>query len=84
MLQQTAEPGVMELLGGGGFDKGFADNWVCQNGGDKALKIGVGESGDGPYKLLPELGDIVRRCRKQVGAAEFRCGHRAQSLDFQL
>ena len=70
MLQQAAEPGMMELLGGGSLDEGFADGGVGQDGGDQPLQIGIGEAGYGCFEFLPELGDVVGGGGQQIGSVE--------------
>ena len=46
VLQQAAQPGVVELLGGRGFAVGLGERRVGQHGAQQQLKVGVGEALD--------------------------------------
>src|ERR1700733_6654067 len=84
VLQQAAEPGVVQLLGSGGFDEGLAEGGVSQDGSNEALEVGVGKAGNGCFEPAPQLGDIVSGGGQQVGAVEFCVNELAQALDLEL
>jgi hypothetical protein len=54
VLQQAAEPGVMKLLGSGGFAIGLGKGGIVEHRGEQQLEVGVGEAVDEAEKLTPQ------------------------------
>ena len=59
MLKQAAQPGVVQLLGGGGLAIGLREDRIGQESGKQQLEIWVGQALDKAKKLAPEGCNIV-------------------------
>ncbi len=77
MLEQAAEPGVVEALGGGGFEEGGAEGGVVEEGEDEAAEVRVLEGGYVAAELGGHGGDVVLGGGDEVCRVDFRGGGEA-------
>ncbi len=84
VLQQAADPGVVQHLGGGSRAVGSGDRGVVEEGEDQALEVGVGEARDVAAQLVPHLVDIEVGDGKIVGGVDLGLGGEAQLLQRDL
>ena len=75
VLEEASDPGVVEALGGGGFEEGRAKGGVVEEGEDEAAEVGVGEGGDVAAELGGHGGDVVLGGGDEVCRVDFGgCG----------
>ena len=78
VLEEAAEPGVVEALGGGGFDELGADGGVVEEGEDEAAEVGVAEGVDVAAELGGHGGDVVLGGGDEVGGVDLGGGGEAE------
>ena len=59
MLQQAAQPGVMNLLGGGRFAVALRDFRIVENGFHEGAQMRIGHGGDDGAQLAPHFAGIA-------------------------
>jgi hypothetical protein len=74
VLEKTADPGMVETLGGGGFEELGAQGGVVEEGEDEAAKVRVREGGDVAAELGGHGGDVVLGGWDKVGGVDFGGG----------
>ena len=67
VLQQAAQPGVVELLGSGSFAIGGGDVGVGEDGGQQQFQVWIGERIDKAQQLAPQRLHVIRGGGHEVG-----------------
>ena len=84
MIEQAADVGVVERLGGGGVAIGLGDFGIGHEGLDQSLKVRVLESGDEIGESLPEFVDVLGGFGEVVGEVDFGVAEATQLVDGEL
>src|ERR1017187_1612768 len=84
VLQQAAQPCVVELLGGGGFAVGLCEGRIIEYRAEQKFEVGVGEAVDAGEKLAPEGGNVIGGGGQQVGLVHFARRGLAELVDLHL
>ena len=74
MLEEAPDPGVVEALGGRGFEELGAKGWVVEEGEDEAAEVGVAEGLDVGAELGGHGGDVVLGGGDEVGGVDLGGG----------
>jgi hypothetical protein len=72
VLEEATDPGVVEALRGGCFEKGGANLRVVEEGEDEGAEVGILEGGDVAAELGGHGGDVVLSGGDEVGGVDFR------------
>ena len=75
VFEEASDPGMVEALGGGGFEEGGAEGGVVEEREDQAAEVGVAEGFDVGAKLGGHGGDVVLGGGDEVGGVDLgSCG----------